>query len=87
MRDKKLSPLQKILGDAYPGKCQKRYRHKKDFQFFKEGESVGHLIIDVKLPNEELKRSLLEFKEMAKADKIVLHWTAVKGFVNEEVNL
>ena len=65
----------------------RKYANKKSYQFFKNGESKGFLVIDRKMSKEELIDTLLEFAGMSGADKIVLHWTAREGFVNKEVQL
>lgn len=65
----------------------RRYANKKSYQFFKNGESKGFLVIDRKMSKEELIDILLEFASMSEADKIVLHWTAREGFIGKEVQL
>lgn len=65
----------------------KRYANSKSYQFFKEGESKGFLLIERKMTDEELNNELLEFASMCGADKIVLDWTAREGFVKREVHL
>lgn len=76
-----------VLGSAFRGKVQKRYRHKKDYTFFKGDKQVGCLKIDLKLSDEELREELLEFKEMCGADKCFITWTALEGFCKKEVVL
>lgn len=84
---KNLSAVQKLFGDAYSGRCQKKYRHKKEFKFFRNDKPVGSIMFTFKMTPKELEKELLEFKEMSNADRIVLTWTAVDGFINEEVCL
>ena len=65
----------------------KRYANNKSYQFFKDGESKGFLLIERKMSEEELHKELLDFAKMSGADKIVLDWTARDGFVKREVHL
>lgn len=65
----------------------RRYANKSHYQFFKDGERVGNLVIDVKLSENDLINALLEFAGMCDADKIILHWNARCGFVDEEVKV
>ena len=65
----------------------RKYANKKSYQFFKNGESKGFLVIDRKMSETELRETLIEFAAMSEADKIVLHWTAREGFVDREVQL
>ena len=68
-------------------KSHDKYANKCDYRFYKDGCSVGHIVIDFKLPNEELKEELKDFKAMCGADSVFLHWTARDGFINKEVVL
>lgn len=80
---KKLSPIQQLFGDAYSGKCQKKYRHKKDYTFYKEGKEIACLKIDYKISSEEL----IKYAKEIKADKCVITWSAIDGHCNKEVPL
>ena len=80
---KNLSPIQKLFGDAYSGKCQKRYRHKKDYTFYREGKELACLKLDYKISLEELSKWAKEIG----ADKCVITWTAMEGYCNKEVPL
>lgn len=78
--------LQKIYGNAFSGKCQKRYRHKKDVTF-KDTKTGREWVykFDYAIENE-----LEEFRRIAKrigADACYITWTAMEGFVNKEVQL
>ena len=81
MANKNLSAVQKIFGDAYSGKCQKRYRHKKDYTFYRNGKEIGCLKVDYKISIEELQK----FAKEINADQCFITWTAMEGYVNEEV--
>lgn len=83
MAAKNLSPIQKLFGDAYPGKCQKKYRHKKDYTFYKEGKEIGCLKLDYKISPEELTK----YAEEIGADQCFITWTAINGYCNKEVEL
>jgi hypothetical protein len=86
MQTKKLSAGQKIFGNAFQGKCQKRYRHKKDVTF--KDTATGRewtYKFDYEISNE-----IDEFRGIAKrlgADKCYITWTAMEGFVEKEVQL
>ena len=85
-KGKVLSSIQKLMGDAYSGSCQKKYRHKKDVLFMNSGTGEQWLYkFDYKLDNE-----LEEFRQIAKnlgADKCYITWTAIEGYCNKEVQL
>lgn len=65
----------------------KRYYNARTYHCYKDGELAGIFPFDLKMSDEELKKFLLEIKELSNADKIVLHWTALEGIVDEEVDL
>lgn len=65
----------------------KRYYNARTYHCYKDGELAGIFPFDLKMSDEELKKFLLEIKELTNADKIVLHWTALEGIVDEEVDL
>ena len=65
----------------------RKYYNARTYHCFKDGELAGIFPFDLKMSDEELKKFLLEIKELSNADKIVLHWTALEGIVDEEVDL
>lgn len=86
MSSKNLSEIQKIFGDAYSGKCQKRYRHKRDYELHKDGEKLPFFFMTNTTSIEEEKEQILEQVHMSEADKVTLRWSATEGFpVNEVV--
>ena len=68
-------------------KSHDKYANKCDYRFFRDGVSVGHIVIDFKLPEHELTAELRGFAKMCGADSVFLHWTARDGFINKEVVL
>ena len=64
-----------------------RYHHKKHYTFYRNGESVGTLIFDLKISDEARLEQLREFKGMCKADTCFLTWTALEGKCMEEIKL
>lgn len=78
----------KPLASAFKGKCQKRYRHKKDFTFYDEnGIPIATFKIDGKLSDAELRKELSEYKELSGGVTCFLTWTAQKGKCMEEVQI
>lgn len=76
----------KPISPAFKGKCQKRYRHKKDYAFFdEEGNHIMTFKIDVKLSKEELEKELKEYKELSGGARCFITWTAQGGKCHEEV--
>ena len=67
-------------------KTHKRFANKKSFELFKKGKSLGYFLTDQKNIEDE-KKELEDFVEMTGADKIILHWSASEGFLDEEVIL
>ena len=65
----------------------RKYYNARTYHCYKEGELVGIFPLSFKMSEEELKKYFLEIKELSDADKIVLHWTALEGIVDEEVDL
>ena len=72
------------LGSSHSGKCQKRYRHKKDWLIYRNGESIGSLITN-EINSEEELRQVKEFLQMTCSDKAVLRWTATEHYDCENV--
>ena len=85
MMTKQLSPVQKVFGDAYAGKCQKRYRHKRDYELHKDGEKLPFFFGTDTSSLEEEKEQILEQVKMSGADKVTLRWGAIVGFPATEV--
>lgn len=85
MIEKQLSPVQKMCGDAFSGRCQKRYRHKRDYELHKDGEKLPFFFMTNTTSIEEEKEQILEQVKMAEADKVTLRWGAVVGFPATEV--
>lgn len=73
-----------IFGSAYTGKCQKRYRHKKDWNIYRGEESLGMIMTDNKDPVEE-KKEVRDYLQKMNGTKAVLRWTAVDHFDCEKV--
>lgn len=67
-------------------RTHRRFANKKSFELFKNGKSLGYFLTDQKKLEDE-KEDLKDFVEMTGADKIVLHWSAREGFIDEEVIL
>lgn len=65
----------------------KRYYNARTYHCYKDGELAGIFPFDLKMSDEELKKFLIEIRNLTNADKIVLHWTALEGIVDEEVDL
>ncbi len=65
----------------------RKYHNARTYHCFKEGKLAGIFPLSFKMNEEDLKKFLLEIKELSNADKIVLHWTALEGIVDEEVQL
>lgn len=65
----------------------RKYHNARTYHCFKDGKLAGIFPLSFKMNEEELKKFLLEIKELSDADKIVLHWTALEGIVDEEVQL
>ena len=82
---KQLSALQKVFGDAYSGRCQKRYRHKRDYELHRDGEKLPFFFGTDTKDSELEKEHILEQVEMSGADKVTLRWSAVNGFPATEV--
>ena len=81
-----LSPVQKVFGNAYSGKCQKRYRHKRQYYLHRKGEKLPFFFETDTTSISEEKEQILEHISLAGADKVSLRWSAVEGFpVNEVV--
>lgn len=64
-----------------------RYYHKSTYHFLKSDGTVRQVDIDVQFPKEALLDELKSLKSFFEAEKVVLHWTARRGFVNEEINV
>lgn len=79
--------ISEILGSSHKIGCQRKFFHKKDFQFLKEGKVVGNVCFDFKMTEEELRNELLEFMEMSGADTVILKWTAQEGHTNKIIEL
>ena len=79
--------LNEIFGNSHKIGSQKKFYHKREFTFFKDGESVGFYTSNFIISDEDLKKDLLELVELTGADKVVLSWTAQNGFVEEEITL
>lgn len=63
----------------------KKYYNARTYHCFKDGKLAGIFPLSFKMNEEELRKFLLEIKELSNADKIVLHWTALEGIIDEEV--
>lgn len=85
MMTKQLSPVQKVFGDAYVGKCQKRYRHSRQYELHKDGEKLPFFFATDTAHLDEEKEQILEQVKMSCADKVTLRWGAVVGFPATEV--
>ena len=82
---KQLTPLQKVFGCSYQGRCQKRYRHKRQYNFHKQGKKLFFFTIS-DTPNVEIeKEGILKDAEKCQADKVTLRWSAMGGFPPSEV--
>lgn len=82
---KHLSPVQEVFGDAYAGGCQKRYRHKRQYGFERDGKKLLGFV-ETDTPNKEAeKEQLLEWIAEFNADKVTLRWSAVIGFPSEDL--
>jgi len=78
----------KHISPTFKGKCQKRYRHKKDYAFFDEdGNHIMTFKIDVKLSEKELEKELRDYKEMSGGAKCFIVWTAQNGKCMKEVQI
>lgn len=77
---------EQIFGSSHSGKCQKRYRHKKNWNIIKDGECQSMLITDVKSKEEEI-RQVKEFLKMSKSEKAILRWTATEHYDCEKVEI
>lgn len=82
---KQLSPVQKVFGDAFAGKCQKRYRHSRQYEMHRDGEKLPFFFGTDTASIEEEKEQILEQVKMSGADKVTLRWGAVWGFPSTEV--
>ena len=85
MIEKQLSPVQKMCGDAFSGKCQKRYRHSRQYELHKDGEKLPFFFGTDTTSVDEEKEQILEQVKMAGADKVTLLWGAVVGFPATEI--
>lgn len=85
MMSKQLSPVQKVFGDAYSGKMQKRYRHKRQYELHRKGEKLPFFFETDTTSISEEKEQILEQVKMAEADKVTLRWGAVVGFPATEI--
>ena len=65
----------------------RKYANARTYHCFKDEELAGIFPLSFKMSEEDLKKFLLEIKELSNADRIVLHWTALEGIVDEEVEL
>lgn len=79
--------ISEILGSSHKIGCQRKFYHKKQFEFFKDGKSKGLVTFDFKMTEEELRNGLLEFMEMSGTDTVVLVWTAQEGHTNKIIEL
>lgn len=82
---KQLSPTQKVFGDAFAGKCQKRYRHSRQYEMHRDGEKLPFFFGTDTASLEEEKEQILEQVKMSGADKVTLRWGAVVGFPATEI--
>lgn len=65
----------------------RKYANAKTYHTFKDNELKGIFPIEWKMTEQELTKFLLEIKKISQADKIVLHWTALEGVIDEEVRI
>ena len=65
----------------------RKYANAKEYTAFRNGVAVGIFPVEWKMSEEELKSFLLDVKSVTKADEIRLTWTALKGWVNEKVEI
>lgn len=65
----------------------RKYYNARTYHCFKDGKLAGIFPLDFKMTDEELRKFLFEIIGLTGADKIVLHWTALEGIVDEEVDL
>lgn len=73
-----------VFGSSHKGKCQKRYRHKKDWDVYDGETSLGRIMTNNKDPIEETKE-VRDYIQKMKGTKAVLRWTAVDHFDCDEV--
>lgn len=75
-----------LFGSSHSGRCQKRYRHLKDWSLYRGEKHIAYVQTDTKDKEEEMsqiKKWLIE----ANCTKAVLRWTAVEHFDCEKVEV
>ena len=65
----------------------RKYANARTYHCFKDEELAGIFPLDFKMTDEELRKFLFDIIGLTGADKIVLHWTALEGIVDEEVEV
>ena len=65
----------------------RKYANAKTYHAFKEGELKGIFPLEWKMSEKELKEFLLDIKRVSNADTIILHWDALRGIVDEKVEI
>lgn len=65
----------------------RKYHNARTYHCYKDGKLAGIFPLEWKMSDEELKEFLFEIRKLTNADKIVLHWTALDGIVDEEVKI
>lgn len=65
----------------------RRYAQKKHYQFYDNDRIVGNITIDVAMSEDEILDELVEYADLTGANKIILHWTALDGIVDREVQI
>ena len=65
----------------------RKYHNARTYHCYKDGELAGIFPLEWKMNDDELKKFLIEIRSLTNADRIVLHWTALEGIVDEEVEI
>ena len=65
----------------------RKYANAKSYHTFKGDELQGIFPVEWKMTEKELKSFLLEILTISGADRIILHWTALEGVIDEEVKI